>query len=161
MNLLLDIDVFLWWDMQAKTLNADTRAVIADPANQIFVSAVSIWEIAIKRRLGKLDFRGSAVAAISANGFHELPILPIDAENAGALAPQRPDRPHAGRAGEASGLHAGNRRRGDQGVCKRAADVGRLTSTPLPLAPSARAFVGGTRDEISGGSGPSSAPIRT
>ena len=33
----------------------------------------------------KLDFRGSAVAAISANGFNELPILPIDAENAGAL----------------------------------------------------------------------------
>lgn len=91
MNLLLDIDVFLWWDMQAKTLNADTRAVIADPANQIFVSAVSIWEIAIKRRLGKLDFRGSAVAAISANGFHELPILPIDAENSGALAWQHND----------------------------------------------------------------------
>jgi PIN domain nuclease of toxin-antitoxin system len=43
-------------------------------------------EIAIKRRLKKLEFRGSALAAISANGFHELPILPMDAENAGALA---------------------------------------------------------------------------
>ena len=46
----------------------------------MFVSAASIWEIAIKRRMKKLDFRGSAVAAISANGFNELPILPIDAE---------------------------------------------------------------------------------
>ena len=91
MNLLLDTHVFLWWDKQAKALHADTRAVIADPANQIFVSAVSIWEIAIKRRLKKLDFRGSAVAAIRANGFHELPILPIDAENAGALAWQHND----------------------------------------------------------------------
>ena len=50
-----------------------------------------MWEIAIKRRLKKLDFRGSAVAAIGANGFHELPILPIDAEVAGALAWQHND----------------------------------------------------------------------
>jgi len=72
-------------DRQDKALNADTIALIADP-NQVFVSAASVWEIAIKRRLKKLDFRGSAVAAIGAHGFHELPILPIDAENAGALA---------------------------------------------------------------------------
>lgn len=85
MNLLLDTHVFLWWDRQDKALNADTRALIADPANHILVSAASIWEIAIKRRLKKLDFHGSAVAAIGANGFHELPILPIDAEHAGAL----------------------------------------------------------------------------
>jgi PIN domain nuclease of toxin-antitoxin system len=90
-NLLLDTHVFLWWDRQDKALNADTRALIADPANQVFISAASIWEIAIKRRLKKLDFRGSAVAAIGANGFHELPILPIDAENAGALAWQHND----------------------------------------------------------------------
>lgn len=89
MNLLLDTHVFLWWDSQNKALNADTRALIAGPAKKVFISAASIWEIAIKRRLKKLDFRGSAVAAIGANSFHELPILPIDAENAGAL-----DWPH-------------------------------------------------------------------
>ncbi len=85
MNLLLDTHVFLWWDRADKALNAETHALIADPTNQVFISAASIWEIAIKRRLKKLDFRGSAVAAISANGFHELPMLPIDAEAAGAL----------------------------------------------------------------------------
>ncbi len=85
MNLLLDTHVFLWWDRQDNALNADTRAVIADPGNQIFVSAASIWEIAIKRQQRKLDFRGSAVAAIGANGFLELAMLPIDAENAGGL----------------------------------------------------------------------------
>jgi PIN domain nuclease of toxin-antitoxin system len=84
-NLLLDTHVFLWWDRADKALNAETRALIADPANQVFTSAASIWEIAIKRRLKKLDFGGSVVGAISANGFHELPILPIDAEAAGAL----------------------------------------------------------------------------
>ena len=34
--------------------------------------------------MGKLEFHGSTVAAIGASGFHELPILPVDAENAGA-----------------------------------------------------------------------------
>jgi PIN domain nuclease of toxin-antitoxin system len=90
-NLLLDTHVFLWWDSQDKALNADARALIAEPANQVFVSAASIWEIAIKRRLKKLDHRGSPVAAIGANGFHELPILPIDAEAAGGLAWQHND----------------------------------------------------------------------
>jgi PIN domain nuclease of toxin-antitoxin system len=85
-NLLLDTHVFLWWDRQDKALSADIRALVGDPANQVLVSAASIWEIAIKRRLGKLDFRGSAVAAIGANGFSELPVLPIDAEQAGELA---------------------------------------------------------------------------
>ena len=110
MNLLLDTHVFLWWDRADKALNAEARAPIADPANQVFVSAASIWEIAIKRRLKKLDFRGSAVAAIGANGFHELPILPIDAENGGrtGMAAQRPIRPHAGRAGEAPDFHPGD-----------------------------------------------------
>ncbi len=84
MNLLLDTHVFPWWDRADKALNAEARAPIADRTNQVFVSAASIWEIAIKRRLEKLDFRGSAVAAISANGVQELPILPIDAEAAGA-----------------------------------------------------------------------------
>jgi PIN domain nuclease of toxin-antitoxin system len=90
-NLLLDTHVFLWWDSHDKALHDDVRAMIADPANQVFVSAASIWEIAIKRRLKKLEFRGSAVAAISANGFRELPIVPIDAEHAGALAWQHND----------------------------------------------------------------------
>jgi len=75
-NLALDTHVFLWWDRQD---------LIADPANQVFVSAASILEIIMKRRLKNLDFHGSAVAAIGANGFHGLAILPIDAENAGTL----------------------------------------------------------------------------
>jgi PIN domain nuclease of toxin-antitoxin system len=80
-NLLLDTHVFLWWDRADRALNADARALIADTNNQVFVSAASIWEIGIKRRLGKLEFRGAAVAAIGAN----------DAEAAGALAWQHND----------------------------------------------------------------------
>ena len=89
MNLLLDTLVFLWWDAGDRRLNAAARQAIEEPRNSIFVSAASIWEVAIKRRLGKLAFDGSAVAAIAANGFLELPILPRDAEAAGNL-----DWPH-------------------------------------------------------------------
>ena len=86
MELLLDTHVYLWWDRRDPALNRDAREAIADPANQIFVSAASVWEIAIKRRLGKLEFQGSAADGIGANGFFALPILPADAEAAGALA---------------------------------------------------------------------------
>ncbi len=85
MNLLLDTHVLLWWDQRDSRLGARSRTLIADPAHQVFVSAASIWEIAIKRRRGKLVFDGSALALIDANGFHELPILPADADVAGGL----------------------------------------------------------------------------
>ncbi len=85
MNLLLDTHVFLWWDQRDPALNANARAAIEDMRNNIFVSAASVWEVAIKRRRGKLKFPGSASAAIAANGFHELPILPLEAEEAGDL----------------------------------------------------------------------------
>jgi PIN domain nuclease of toxin-antitoxin system len=84
-NLLLDTHVYLWWDASQPALNAKAQAIIQAQDNNIFVSAASVWEIAIKRRLGKLTFHGPVAAAIGANGFHELPILPIDAENAGDL----------------------------------------------------------------------------
>ena len=85
MNLLLDTHVFIWWDQQSSALNAQARAAIEDPGNNIYVSAASVWEIAVKRQRGKLRFSGSAFAAIGANGFHELPILPLEAEEAGCL----------------------------------------------------------------------------
>ena len=85
MNLLLDTHVFLWWDQGGAALSAPARTAIARPENSIFVSAASVWEIAIKRRLGKLRFAGSAAGAIGLNGFHGLPVGPDDAERAGDL----------------------------------------------------------------------------
>jgi PIN domain nuclease of toxin-antitoxin system len=85
MELLLDTQVFLWWQTSSSRITDGARAAIANPANAIFVSAASVWEVAIKRRLGKLAFDGSAARAIAANGFFELPILASDAESAGDL----------------------------------------------------------------------------
>ena len=91
MNVLLDTHVFLWWDQQEPALGAAARGTIEAPDNNVFVSAASVWEIAIKRRPGKLIFHGLAARAIGANGFHALPILPEDAEAAGGLDWQHND----------------------------------------------------------------------
>ncbi len=85
MKILLDTHAFLWWDSGANRLSTRAQQAIADPANQVFVSAVSVWEIAIKRRLGKLAFDGSPVAMIGANGFFEVVVTPADGELAGGL----------------------------------------------------------------------------
>jgi PIN domain nuclease of toxin-antitoxin system len=91
MNLLLDTHVVLWWDNGADQLGSATRAAIADPQNQIYVSAASIWEIAIKSAKGKLRFTGVPSAAIERNGFLPLPISPAHAEIAGLLEWPHPD----------------------------------------------------------------------
>jgi PIN domain nuclease of toxin-antitoxin system len=66
-------------------LPAGVRAAIASPSNQIYVSAVTVWEIAIKRASGKLAFSGSAARAIEQHGFLSLPISIEHAEWAGSL----------------------------------------------------------------------------
>ena len=86
MDLLLDTRVFLWWDKQDPVLHGQVPASVPDPANRVFVSAASVWEIAIKRRRGGLAFLGSPVAAVAVNGFNELPILGADAEGAEDLS---------------------------------------------------------------------------
>jgi len=91
MDLLLDTHVFLWWDAGADKLGEAARAAIADPDNAVFVSAASIWEIAIKAAKGKLSYGGSPGAAIAANGFLPLPITVAHAESAGALTWAHPD----------------------------------------------------------------------
>lgn len=85
MDLLLDTHVFLWWDGRHPSLAAAVAEAIADPANAVFVSAASIWEVAIKARRGRLALAGSPADAITANGFRPLPILPVDGERAGGL----------------------------------------------------------------------------
>ena len=56
MRCLLDTHILLWWIEDDPKLRADLRATIADPANEVVVSAATLWEAAIKRALGKLRF---------------------------------------------------------------------------------------------------------
>jgi PIN domain nuclease of toxin-antitoxin system len=54
MKALLDTHVFLWWITDAPQLPPHIRELIADGGNELFLSAASCWEIAIKARLGKI-----------------------------------------------------------------------------------------------------------
>jgi PIN domain nuclease of toxin-antitoxin system len=74
MRILLDTHVFLWAVAGSSQLKAGARKVILD-ADMVFVSAASIWEVAIKARLGKIEADPVAIAAaIEASGFIELPV---------------------------------------------------------------------------------------
>jgi PIN domain nuclease of toxin-antitoxin system len=74
MRLLLDTQVFVWITQDSPRLTKAAKALILD-ASEVYVSAASIWEIAIKARLGKIDADPRQMAqAIAASGFSELPI---------------------------------------------------------------------------------------
>ncbi len=88
MRLLLDTHILLWWLANAPALPTRARELIADPANEVFVSPMSLWEIAVKTRLGKLVADAAEVrTAALADGFVPLPFTP---EHALAVA-QLPD----------------------------------------------------------------------
>jgi PIN domain nuclease of toxin-antitoxin system len=83
MRLLLDTHVFIWSVMDSRQLKAATRGLLAS-AEVVYVSAASIWEIAIKTRLGKMTGDPEAfAAAIDASGFQE---LAVTAKHAAAVA---------------------------------------------------------------------------
>lgn len=74
MNLLLDTHVFLWWLDNPRQLSSEARAAIGDGRNTVYVSAASIWEMMIKKALGKLDAPDDVEAAMTANRFLSLPL---------------------------------------------------------------------------------------
>jgi PIN domain nuclease of toxin-antitoxin system len=86
-NLLLDTHALLWWLDDAGKLDPSARDAIGDPANRIFISAIVIWEIVVKRGLGKLQVNGDFDAALAANPFHDLPITIAHARAIAQLPP--------------------------------------------------------------------------
>ncbi len=76
--LLLDTRALLWALAGSARLSAAARAAIIDPDNDVLVSAASGWEIAIKKRLGRLDAPEGLVEAIADAGFRERPIRLAD-----------------------------------------------------------------------------------
>jgi PIN domain nuclease of toxin-antitoxin system len=93
MRLLLDTHAFLWWLSDDATLSPIAREAITAPTSLVHVSAATVWEMAIKAHLGRLD-TGSAdmVHEITANGFIELPMTARHAQTAGWL-PRHHDDP--------------------------------------------------------------------
>lgn len=56
MKLLLDTHILLWAANDPQRLSETTRTLLLEPANTLYFSAVSLWEIVIKRGLGRSDF---------------------------------------------------------------------------------------------------------
>ena len=79
MRALLDTHAFLWWISGDDRLSDRASQAIADGRNEIFVSAASIWEIAVKARLGRLSIPGDPGQFIGGqvveNAFRGLPIV--------------------------------------------------------------------------------------
>ncbi len=84
-RLLLDTHVLLWWLADNKSLGRQARALIAAPGNTVFVSAVSTWEISIKKARGLLQAPDDIDSIVDEEGFEKLTITLFHGERAGAL----------------------------------------------------------------------------
>lgn len=73
---LLDTHILLWWLSDDKKLGKKRTELLAQSSNQIAVSTVSIWEIVIKKSLGKLKVPDNLKEVIYENEFEILSITP-------------------------------------------------------------------------------------
>ena len=74
MRLLLDTHALLWWLAANPTLSTEAHAAIAAADSDVYVSAVTAWEIVIKKRLGKLRAPPALDRELAAHEFEPLPI---------------------------------------------------------------------------------------
>ena len=90
---ILDTHALLWWLYNDSLLSPTARAVLSDPASELYVSAASVWEITTKHRIGKLAEAGDVPDRIE-HYLHKgrFLSLPISIEHAAAAG--RLDGPH-------------------------------------------------------------------
>ena len=90
MRLLLDTHLLLWAAAGSKRLPREARTLLEDGRNDVYYSAASIWEIAIKSSLGRRDFRLDLAALLEALpdiGLAELPVTAAHAAGVTRLPP--------------------------------------------------------------------------
>lgn len=85
MRLLADSHVLIWWVDNPAQLTPAARAAIANPDNEVFMSAASLWEIGLKVAKGKLRVPPNFAQVLRAGGFADLPVHARHAELAIAL----------------------------------------------------------------------------
>ena len=89
MKILLDTHILIWALAEPDRLSENGRLALEDPQNEILFSAASIWEIALKKRIGGINFAfapDQIAKAAKESGFAELPVFAI----AAALVEQLP-----------------------------------------------------------------------
>lgn len=73
MSLLLDTHVVLWWLLDDATLSEEMKARLDDDPD-VWVSAITVWEVAVKNSVGKLEGPQDLPEEIAQSGFRQLPI---------------------------------------------------------------------------------------
>ncbi len=80
MKLLLDTHAFIWWDKAPDRLSGRAMRALTRPSSELFLSVVSLWEMAVKAAAGKLELHGTVRSRVEAqvqqNSFRMLPVEP-------------------------------------------------------------------------------------
>lgn len=90
-RVLLDTHVLLWWLDNNSRLGTIAKQYISDPRNIVYVSAISNWEISIKKSLGKLSAPNDMDSIVEDKGFTKLSITNFHGDLAGALPSHHKD----------------------------------------------------------------------
>jgi PIN domain nuclease of toxin-antitoxin system len=94
-NLLTDTCTLLWWWSEPDRLSPRVSALLRDPANRVYASAASAWEVSTKHRIGKYPGAGIIIAEwgdrLTADGFVSLDMSAAHALRAGGLPGEHRD----------------------------------------------------------------------
>lgn len=86
MRVLLDTQIFIWWDSEPLKLSAQTLALCQDQTNTLVLSVASVWEMQIKAQLGKLNLdRPLAEIIESQQLINNIELLPVQVAHVLAL----------------------------------------------------------------------------
>jgi len=79
MKILIDTHIFLWYITGDKKLKKQYFSVISDEKNDVYLSAISLWECCIKQQIGKLNLPGEAASYLSQKReLHKILPLPVN-----------------------------------------------------------------------------------
>lgn len=82
---LIDTHALLWWLTDDRRLPRRVRDRVADPEIRVLVSAVTAWEVSIKKALGKLKAPDDLLEVVEESGLSWIPVQPREAYTAGGL----------------------------------------------------------------------------
>lgn len=91
MKLLADSHVLVWWLDDPGRLSAGAREAIADPRNDVLISAASIWELGLKIARGKLRMPENFLTVLREDGFSDLAVTNDHARRSIHLPPVHGD----------------------------------------------------------------------
>ena len=74
MKYLVDTHIFIWWMKQDKRIKKEIKSILQDPQNYIYLSIATVWEIVIKKKIGKLKVPHDWKVTLKESNFLLLPI---------------------------------------------------------------------------------------